>query len=96
MSDDLPELTPLETAYRQALAAVRKEFIDAVMADKTASSKDMHVGLMCTLFGEVTHVLGSFPPALAQRYIDLFCAEIAGQVALSRADREAEHGSTVQ
>jgi hypothetical protein len=58
MSDDLPELTLLETAYRQALAAVRKEFIDAVMADKTASSKDMHVGLMCTLFGEVTHVLG--------------------------------------
>ncbi len=96
MSDDFPELTPLETAYREALTAARQTFIAAVMADKTATGRDIHVGLMCTLMGEFTHILGSFPPALAQRYIDLFCAEIAGQVALSRADREAERGSTAQ
>ncbi len=96
MNDDSAEITPLEKAYGEALTAARNTFIDAIMADESATGKNMHVGLMCILMGELTHVLGALPPPLAQRYIDLFCENAAEQVAISRAEREADQGATVQ
>ncbi|WP_327195948.1 hypothetical protein [Novosphingobium capsulatum] len=96
MSDDPTEITPLEKAYSEALTAARQAFVDALAAEPNSNPRDFHVGLMCTLMGEVTHVLGSFPPRLAQSYIELFSENLAAQVALSRAERTADTGSTLQ